>query len=97
MSSLYFEFSGSLQVVGSLCILSVQKLVLVVSSACLTRTSCCKETHSSDYYRAWPGQAVSGRWLQYRNDAQLWMCLVMKIKSDVAKNSNVSEPGMLGP
>ena len=71
--------------------------VLVVSSACLTRTSCYKETHAGDYYRAWPGQAVSGRWFQYRNDAQLWMCLVMKVKSDVAKSSIASDPGMLGP
>ena len=26
---------------------------------------------------------------QNRNDAQLWMCLVIKVKSDAAKNSNV--------
>ena len=26
---------------------------------------------------------------QSRNDAQLWMCLVMKVKSDAAKNSVV--------
>ena len=30
-------------------------------------------------------------------DAQLWMCLVMKVKSDAARNSIVWEPGMLGP
>ena len=28
-----------------------------------------------------PGQKQS------RNDAQLWMCLVLKVKSDAAKNS----------
>ena len=27
---------------------------------------------------------------------QLWMCLVMKVKSKVAKNSTAHEPGMLG-
>ena len=31
---------------------------------------------------------------QSGNDAQLWMCLVMKVKSDVAKNSIAYEPGM---
>ena len=34
---------------------------------------------------------------QSRNDAQLWMSLVMKVKSDAATNSIASEPGMLGP
>ena len=32
-----------------------------------------------------------------RNDTQLWMCLVAKVKSDAAKNSTAQEPGMLGP
>ena len=34
---------------------------------------------------------------QSGNDAQLWMCLVVKIKSDVVKNNIAEEPGMLGP
>ena len=34
---------------------------------------------------------------QSKNDTQLWMWLVMKIKSATAKNSIVSEPEMLGP
>ena len=32
-----------------------------------------------------------------RNDAQLRMCLVMKVKSDAVKNSTAQDPGMLGP
>ena len=32
-----------------------------------------------------------------RNDAQLRMCLVMKVKSDAIKNSIAQESGMLGP
>ena len=32
-----------------------------------------------------------------RNDAQLWMCLVMKAKSSAVKNSIAQEPGKLGP
>ena len=37
-------------------------------------------------------------WLdQSRYYAQLWMCLVMKVKSDAATNSIAYEPGMLGP
>ena len=38
---------------------------------------------------SWPGQ--SG------NDAQLWMCLVKKVKSDAVKNNIAQEPGMLSP
>ena len=34
---------------------------------------------------------------QSGNDAQLWMCLVVKVKSDAAKNSAEQEPGMLHP
>ena len=34
---------------------------------------------------------------QSRNDAQLWMCLVVKVKSDAVKNNVAWEPGMLGP
>ena len=34
---------------------------------------------------------------QSRNEAQLWMCLVMKVKSDVVKNNIAQEPGTLGP
>ena len=31
------------------------------------------------------------------NDAQLWMCLVMKVKSDAVKNNIAEEHGVLGP
>ena len=34
---------------------------------------------------------------QSRNDFQLWMCLVVKVKSNVVKNNIAWEPGMLGP
>ena len=34
---------------------------------------------------------------QSRNNAQLCMCLVVKIKSDAVKNIIAQEPGMLGP
>ena len=34
---------------------------------------------------------------QHRNDAQLWICLVVKAKSDAVKNNIAQEPGMLGP
>ena len=34
---------------------------------------------------------------QSGNNAQLWMCLVVKVKSDAIKNNTVYEPGMLGP
>ena len=33
---------------------------------------------------------------QSRNNTQLWMCLVVKLKSDAVKNI-AKEPGMLGP
>ena len=33
---------------------------------------------------------------QSENNAHLWMCLVMKVKSDAVKNSIAQEPGMLG-
>ena len=32
---------------------------------------------------------------QSRTDAQLWMCLVMEVKSDAAKNNIALEAGML--
>ena len=32
-----------------------------------------------------------------RNDAQLWMCLVVKVKSDAVKNNITQEPGILSP
>ena len=31
------------------------------------------------------------------NDTQLWMCLVVKVKSYIVKNNIALEPGMLGP
>ena len=34
---------------------------------------------------------------QSRNDTQLWMCLVVKVKSNAVKNNISYEPGMLGP
>ena len=34
---------------------------------------------------------------QSRNDAQLWMCLVVKVKSDAVKNNITQEPGILSP
>jgi len=33
---------------------------------------------------------------QRRNEDQLWVCLVMKVKSDAVKNSIAQEGGMLG-
>ena len=36
-----------------------------------------------------PGQSGDG--------AQLWTCLVIKVKSDAVKNNTAWEPGMLGP
>ena len=34
---------------------------------------------------------------QSRNDTQLWMCLVVKVKSNAVKSNTAQEPGMLGP
>ena len=34
---------------------------------------------------------------QCRNNTQLWMCLVMKVKSDAIKVNIAQEPGILGP
>ena len=34
---------------------------------------------------------------QSRNNTQLWMCLMMKVKSNAVKNNIAQEPGMLGP
>ena len=34
---------------------------------------------------------------QSRYDAQLWICLVVKVKSDAVKNNIASGPGMSGP
>ena len=34
---------------------------------------------------------------QRGNDVQLWMCLVVKVKSDAVRNNIAQEPGMLGP
>ena len=31
------------------------------------------------------------------NDVQLWMCLVVKVKSDAVKKNIADEPGILGP
>ena len=32
-----------------------------------------------------------------RKDAQLWICLVVEVKSDAVKNKIAYEPGMLSP
>ena len=37
------------------------------------------------------------RWSQSENNAQLWMSLVMKVKSNAIKTNFEQEPGMLGP
>ena len=34
---------------------------------------------------------------QSRNDVQLWMCLVVKVKPDAVKNNIAQEPGILSP
>ena len=34
---------------------------------------------------------------QIRNDAQFWMCLVVKVNCDAEKNNIAQESGMLGP
>ena len=34
---------------------------------------------------------------QDKSNIQLWMCLVMEVKSDVVKNNIAEELGMLGP
>ena len=37
------------------------------------------------------------KWLgQSRNNPQLWMCLVVKVKSNVVKKNITQETGMLG-
>ena len=36
------------------------------------------------------------RWSQSGNNSQLWMCLVVKVKSDAVKNNIALKPGMLG-
>ena len=38
------------------------------------------------------------KWLgQNGNNTKLWMCLVLKVKSDALGNNAAWEPGMLGP
>ena len=36
-------------------------------------------------------------WSQSGNSAQLWICLVVKVKSDAIKNNTALEPRMFGP
>ena len=46
------------------------------------------------------GEIISERmkgWSQSKNNTQLWMLLVMEVKSDAVKNNIAEEPGMLGP
>ena len=41
---------------------------------------------------------VGIKWLgQSRNDAQLWICLVVKVKSNAVRSNIAQEPGILGP
>ena len=40
---------------------------------------------------------IMERLSQSGNNAQMWRCLVVKVKSDAVKNSITEEPGMLGP
>ena len=37
------------------------------------------------------------RLIQSRNNAKLWMCLVVRLKSDAVKDSSALELGMLHP
>ena len=37
------------------------------------------------------------RWNQSKNNTQLWMLLVMEVKSDAVENDITQEPEMLGP
>ena len=36
-------------------------------------------------------------WSQSENDMQLWMGLMVEVKSDAIKSNTAQEPGMLGP
>ena len=36
-------------------------------------------------------------WRQSKNDVQLWMSLVVEVKSNTVKNNIAKEPEMLGP
>ena len=41
---------------------------------------------------------VGIKWLgQSRDDAELWICLVVKVKSNAGRSNIAQEPGMLGP
>ena len=37
------------------------------------------------------------RWSQSKNNAQLWMGLLIEVKSDAVKNNIAEEHGVLGP
>ena len=37
------------------------------------------------------------KWSQSENSAQLWMCIMVKEKSDAVKNNIAQEPVMLSP
>ena len=34
---------------------------------------------------------------QSKNNIELWMCMLMEVKSDAIKSNTAEEPGMLGP
>ena len=45
----------------------------------------------------WRNSSRKKRGSQSKNNTQLWMCLVMKVKSNAVKNNIAQEPGILGP
>ena len=45
----------------------------------------------------WRAPERMKRQSQSKNNSQLWMPLVMEVKSNVAKNNIAKEPGTLGP
>ena len=56
----------------------------VICSVFLSRTSCCKTTHASGYYGAWPGWAVSVSVLPLTVSGLRTLCLTLiKIKTPV--------------
>ena len=45
----------------------------------------------------WRNSSKKKRQSQSKNNTQLWMSLVMEVKSDAVKNNIAQEPRMLGP
>ena len=50
--------------------------------------------HALQLLRALPVQQEAATRV---NSAQLWVCLVVQVKSDAVKSNIAQEPGMLGP